>query len=423
VTAFLVADLGFGDAGKGTITDFLVRTRKAPLVVRYNGGAQAGHTVVAGDRTFTFAQLGSGTLVPGVRTHLSRFMVVHPTGLLVEAERLKSIGVNDALDRISISPDARVITPFHQAAGRLREIARGRARHGSCGVGVGETIQDAIEHPKDAIAIGELGQRALKKTLVRIRDRKRSEVEARRQVLAKSPGGEIELAVLDSNEIAERWLDAVKPFLERVKIVDDRTAIPTHGPVVFEGAHGVLLDEWRGFHPYTTWHTTTFEHAFELLRDHAEPISRVGVLRTYATRHGVGPFPTEDLAVDFPEPHNPSGAWQGAFRRGWLDMVLARYAIAACGGVDRLAITHLDRLEPDWQICTAYAGKPVDLGPPRDLAHQEHLGKSLLRVQPEYAAVPHEPDGFLAAIERSLEVPVWIASHGPRAEDKRERSA
>src|SRR5581483_7028007 len=79
VTAYLVADLGFGDAGKGTITDFLVRQHAAPLVVRYNGGAQAGHTVVTRDRAFTFAQFGSGTLVPGVRTHVSRFMVVHPT--------------------------------------------------------------------------------------------------------------------------------------------------------------------------------------------------------------------------------------------------------------------------------------------------------------------------------------------------------
>ncbi|HEY7215209.1 MAG TPA: adenylosuccinate synthetase, partial [Thermoanaerobaculia bacterium] len=136
--AFLLVDLGFGDAGKGLLTDFLVRRSGATVVVRYNGGAQAGHNVVTPDgRHHTFAQLGSGSFVAGVRTFLSRHVVVHPTALLAEAAALRAKGVGDALDRVRLSERALVITPFHQAAGRLRELARGAARHGSCGVGVG----------------------------------------------------------------------------------------------------------------------------------------------------------------------------------------------------------------------------------------------------------------------------------------------
>ena len=404
MTAFVIADLGFGDAGKGTITDFLVRRFEVSLVVRYNGGAQAGHTVETSDgRHFTFAQFSSGTLVPHVRTHLSRFRAVHPTGLLVEADRLRDVGVTDALDRISISPDALIITPFHQAAGRLREQ---RQRHGSCGVGVGETVRDSLEHPEDTITAGEIGTPALAGKLARIRERKRAELED------ETP-----------DEVADRWIDALRPFVARVRLAADDEAIPKSGSVVFEGAHGVLLDEWRGFHPHTTWHTCTFEHAHELLRGFSDPVTRVGVLRTYATRHGLGPFPTEDLALDLPEPHNPPGEWQGAFRRGWLDAVLAKYAITACRGVDRLAITHLDRLASGWQMAASYAGTSLALGPPHDLAHQEALGNSLRAAQPEYVPMPHQPDAFLAALEHTLEAPVWIASHGPRAEDKRERCA
>ncbi|MDQ3037226.1 MAG: adenylosuccinate synthetase, partial [Myxococcota bacterium] len=128
MSAWIVADLGFGDSGKGTITDFLVRELGARTVVRWNGGAQAGHTVVTGDgRAHTFSQFGAGTFVPGVRTHLAEPVVVHPTALLVEARYLERSGVGDALARLTIAESARLITPFHQSANRARESARGAA--------------------------------------------------------------------------------------------------------------------------------------------------------------------------------------------------------------------------------------------------------------------------------------------------------
>src|SRR5690606_29247276 len=117
MTAFIVVDLGFGDAGKGTIVDYLCRRERATLVVRTNGGAQAGHNVVTADgRHHTFSQLGAGTFVPGVRTHLSRFVVVHPTALAIEAQRLEARGVLDPLARVTVAGDAYVTTPFHQRA-------------------------------------------------------------------------------------------------------------------------------------------------------------------------------------------------------------------------------------------------------------------------------------------------------------------
>lgn len=150
--ALVVADLGFGDAGKGSSVDFLVRAYKAHTVVRYNGGAQAGHNVVTQDgRQHVFAQFGSGTFVPGVQTHLSRHMLVNPVSMLDEEEHLCSLSVSDAFHRTTIDEEALIITPFHQAANRLREYARGKDRHGSCGRGIGETMTDALRWPDMAV--------------------------------------------------------------------------------------------------------------------------------------------------------------------------------------------------------------------------------------------------------------------------------
>ncbi|TDB72357.1 adenylosuccinate synthetase, partial [Actinomadura sp. KC216] len=159
----IVVDLGFGDAGKGTVVDHLCSTRPAFLggrpprppgergvatVVRFNGGAQAAHNVVLDDgRHHTFAQFGSGTFTPGVRTHLSRFMLVDPLALAAEADHLRALGVADALDRLTADRDALLTTPYHRAANRARETARGAARHGSCGMGIGETVAYAQAHP------------------------------------------------------------------------------------------------------------------------------------------------------------------------------------------------------------------------------------------------------------------------------------
>ena len=111
--------------------------------------------VTADGRHHTFAQFGSGSFTPGVRTHLSRFVLVDPLALAAEAAHLASVGVSDALDRLTVDRDALLATPYHQAANRARELARGRDRHGSCGMGIGETVRYALDHPADAPRVAD----------------------------------------------------------------------------------------------------------------------------------------------------------------------------------------------------------------------------------------------------------------------------
>uniref|UniRef100_UPI001C5D2E9A adenylosuccinate synthetase n=1 Tax=Nonomuraea rhizosphaerae TaxID=2665663 RepID=UPI001C5D2E9A len=320
----IVVDLGYGDAGKGTVVDWLCATRPVHAVVRFNGGAQAAHNVVLPDgRHHTFAQFGSGTL-RGVRTHLSRFVVVDPLALSAEAEHLERIGVPDPYGLITVDRDCLLATPYHVEANRRRELARGKDRHGSCGMGIGETMAYALEH-------GSLAPRAGDPSPVLAR---------KLRVLREALGVE--------GPPVEDCVAAYEAFASRVRLVDGLP--PLSGPTVFEGAQGVLLDENHGFDPYTTWSTTTFANA-ETLLEGAGAV-RLGVLRTYTTRHGPGPLVTEDPTLELPERHNGTGPWQGPFRTGHFDAVAHRYAIEAAGGVDELALTHLDA--PVSRLCHAY---------------------------------------------------------------------
>ncbi len=197
------------------------------------------------------------------------------------------------------------------------------------------------------------------------------------------------------------------------------------GPVVFEGAQGVLLDEWRGFHPYTTWSTTTFANAETLLAEAGQTAVRLGVVRAYMTRHGPGPFVTEDPGLELPEPHNRRGPWQGAFRTGHFNAVAFRYAVEVAGGVDALAVTHVDTAaRQPVRLCRGYQvdGQRLDRlppGPERDLGYQERLTGMLLRARPEY----EDPGGnWPGVIEGVLGAPVAVVSAGPAAADKHQGS-
>ncbi|MEU7574736.1 adenylosuccinate synthetase [Micromonospora sp. NPDC049240] len=401
----LVVDLGYGDAGKGTVVDALCATRPVHTVVRFNGGAQAAHNVVLRDgRAHTFAQFGAGTFRPGVRTHLARHVVVDPLALAAEADHLAAVGVPDAFDRLTVDGEALLATPYHRAANRAREIARGVDRHGSCGLGVGEAVAYGLAHPDEAPRIEDCRRPAvLRRRLTALRDRLTAE-----------------LGALDAPPVDD-CLPAYAAFADRVAIVDRSwlTGALRAGTCVFEGAQGVLLDEWHGFHPYTTWSTTTFANAETLLAEAgmAGTAQRLGVLRVTTTRHGPGPLVTEDPALPFTDPRNPTNAWQGRFRFGHFDAVAHRYALDVAGGVDGLALTHLDLAGPRLRMCRRYADGLDRLvpGPPGDLERQAALTGRLMLARP---VLDEAPTDWPSAVSEALGAPVLLTSHGPTAEEK-----
>ncbi|MGC0418651.1 adenylosuccinate synthetase [Embleya sp. AB8] len=411
-----VVDLGFGDAGKGTTVDRLcargrAQGRPVHAVVRFNGGAQAAHNVVTDDgRHHTFAQFGAGTFTPGTRTHLSRFMLVDPLALAAEAEHLRALGVADPLGLLTVDREALLTTPYHAAANRARELARGANRHGSCGMGVGETAAFALAHPDAAPRVADCDSAGLlRRRLGAVRDTLSAE-------FGTPLGPDVEACVT-----------AFLAFGRAVRRTDRAYAreLLRGGPVVFEGAQGVLLDEWHGFHPYTTWSTTTFANAETLVAEAGEELYRLGVLRTHTTRHGAGPLPSEDAALTaaLPDRYNGTGRWQGAFRVGHFDVVAHRYAVAVCGGVDGVALTHTDRLgHAGLGVVRAYGGVEPAVGPVPDLGYAERqtgrmfAARPVLEQAPPAAAWPE----FVGA---ELGAPVTLISFGPRTGDKREQPA
>ncbi|MEV4636575.1 adenylosuccinate synthetase [Actinoplanes sp. NPDC049548] len=392
-----VVDLGYGDAGKGTVVDALCAAGPVRAVLRFNGGAQAAHNVVVpGGRHHTFAQFGSGTLA-GVPTHLTRFVVVDPLALAAEATSL-----GNPFHLLTVDGDALLATPWHRGANRVRERRRGGDRHGSCGMGIGQTMEYALSHPDAPRVADTRSPRTLRRRLAAVRDRLTAAL------------GPLDAPPLDD------VMTAFTAFGAAVSIVDDSFTgrLLREGRCVFEGAQGVLLDEWRGWHPYTTWSTTTFDNVAAL----CDSFERLGVVRTYTTRHGPGPFVTE-APLDLPERHNGAGEWQGAFRVGHFDAVAHRYAAEVAGGVDALAVTHLDAPArcTALRICTAYeaGGEIVDRIQPgslRDLDHQSRLTALLAGARP---AALHRPAAWAQEIGHLLGAPVQIESWGPNRTDKR----
>ncbi|MGB8644541.1 MAG: adenylosuccinate synthetase [Anaerolineae bacterium] len=457
--AILVVGLGYGDEGKGSLVDYLVRETHAHTVVRYNGGAQAAHNVIdARGRHHTFAQFGSGMFVPGTRTHLSRYMMVEPMSLFKEEEHLRALGIRDALARLSIDRRALITTPYHQAANRLREMARGSDRHGSCGRGVGETMWDYVTYGDRVLFAGDLAERGRALDKLRfIRETKLASLHDVLQHLHRTPEVDRELNVLTDASYDEFCADGYGRLVRAVQIVDEgyfRGLTEVDGALVFEGAQGALLDEWYGFHPYTTWSTTTLKNAYELLNEQGYDgeIVRLGALRAYSTRHGSGPFVTEDSHWGrlIPDRHNGLNDWQREFRVGPLDLVATRYALDIIGGVDYIAATNFDRLAqvPSWRVCDAYcyAGSVDDTmrdhfeqgqdgalvrikrSPVIDLDYQAQLTDLLAKCEPRYRLIERgrvdaQEDllTYIEMMEQGLGTPIGIISHGPKAQDKQRR--
>lgn len=330
MSAKIVVGLGFGDEGKGTVTDALVaNSSRNPLVVRFSGGAQAAHNVITENGVHhTFSQFGSGTL-RSAATLLSKHVLVDPLRLYTEGLALNELIGRNALELVAVDERAPLVTRIHQAVNHVRERARGDSRHGSCGLGMGETEFYKL-HNADYPTIGDLQTpKALERKLKKL------------HAWAEDQVGDLGIPLEDV--FAELEAFGADNHLHILKAHQTNAVICAEPELIFEGSQGVLLDEWVGFHPHTTWSTVTPTNALSIIEEagatHA--VERIGVTRTYTTRHGAGPLPTESNMLNYTEEHNGYGEFQGAWRVGNLDLTLLAYS-ASVMRPHSIAITHMD---------------------------------------------------------------------------------
>jgi adenylosuccinate synthase len=441
----------YGDEGKATTDEALHVKRESFLGVRFQGGPQTAHNVISGNRHHTFAQIASGSFVPGVATYLSPFMLIEPRQLLDEAKHLESVGVPEIFRRLYIDRDAVVITPFHIAANQLKEVARGGMAHGSCGTGVWETESFARAYPLDCVRASDLLDReTLLRKLCFVYEAKAKELKELLVLYADDKRTETAIDTFRNwNIVIQNAAELYQHVAKQVMVVDITwfaKRMRTEETVIFEGAQGVLLDENFGFHPNTTGSTTTYKNAISLLQEigYHGSIVKVAVLRSYMTRHGFGIFVSEDpaLSKQIPDMHNGTGTWQGSFRIGYLDFVALNYSFAVSGKPDFLSLTCLDRIKemPTFKICTKYKyeGDTNDLTGYLEhdgcevtniipyysevesiqLERQARLTQLLSRCSPIYQLLSKDTDSYLSLVQEKLQVPIGIASFGPRYEDK-----
>jgi adenylosuccinate synthase len=294
------------------------------------------------------------------------------------------------------------VTPYHKQMNRLRESLRENP-HGTCGMGIGETRAYDLMYPGDAPRVVDLlspleFERKLYILSMRL-CREAMELFAE----AGNPRDREDLLNvfrLPMREISDAMLGKLPYF---TMSFDDKWA--EGRTLIFEGAQGVLLDEDFGFHPHTTWSKTTPDNARAILEELGRPPAFVyGVVRSYMTRHGAGPLPTEVLGLSgmLHEPHNGSDGWQGSFRCGWFDAGLTRYAVTVSQGVDALVVTHMDSL---WELRSKGYGIYFSVGQTHEDPHAH-----LQWVEPG--------TDYSALIAEHVGVPVCILSAGPRASDK-----
>ncbi|MDG4594703.1 MAG: adenylosuccinate synthetase [Candidatus Contendobacter sp.] len=351
-TARVVIGAQFGDEGKGRVTDhYAAEAGCDGIVIRFNGGAQAGHTVVMPDGLrHVFSHVGSGAFA-GSATFLSRFFVSNPILLLKEMAILAAKGVEPA---IYVDPQSPVTTPYDMMINQIVERERGGNRHGSCGVGFGETIERNLT-PAYALTVADLADRfalAAKLDLIR-----RDYAPARLARLGFAHAFARNADLFRSDAILERYIEDTRRFAEAITVADVRTA--TRGRhLLFEGAQGLLLDQDRGFFPHVTRSNTGLRNVLTLAEElDLERLEVTYATRAYSTRHGAGPLPRELPEKPYPgvvDATNVPNAYQGTLRFGWLDLDVLRDAIAEdladavrLPGLSiktRLAITCLDQV-------------------------------------------------------------------------------
>ena len=329
-----VIGAGYGDEGKGLLVDSLAAATPGVTVVRFNGGAQAGHTVTTPDgRRHVFHHLCAGALA-GAESFLSRFFVVNPILFAAEADALAQLGANIG---VAVDPRASVTLPADMMINQIVERGRGNARHGSCGLGIGETIERNLR-PEFAVTVADLVDRPrLQAILSRVR---KHWTDERLATLGRRDLSDEERALLADTSIDEHWLDDVAVFSSRARVA----TTPGDGPLIFEGGQGLKLDQTRGAYPFVTRSNTGSRNVVDLAHDWGvEALDLIYVTRCYRTRHGAGPLAHEHMTALFPgliDATNLPNPWQGTLRFAPLDLdELAADILADCADASGLATT------------------------------------------------------------------------------------
>ncbi|MBF2088611.1 MAG: adenylosuccinate synthase [Synechococcales cyanobacterium K44_A2020_017] len=336
----------WGDEGKGKITDLL--SKSADVVVRYQGGVNAGHTVVVKDQVFKLHLIPSGILYPSTDCIIGNGTVIDPAGLITELDQLEALGISTK--NLMISETAHVTMPYHRMIDQASEERRGSLKIGTTKRGIGPTYADKSERMGirmiDLINPSEMQQQI------------RWTVEHKNIILEKLYG----LPALDPEQVIEEYAvyaDRLRPHVgdSSLKIYD---AVKKRRNVLFEGAQGTLLDLDHGTYPYVTSSNPVAGGACVGTGVGPTIIDRViGVAKAYTTRVGEGPFPTElegGIGAHLCDRGAEFGTTTGRQRRcGWFDAVIGRYAVRI-NGLDCLAVTKLDVLDEldEIQVCVAY---------------------------------------------------------------------
>jgi adenylosuccinate synthase len=403
----------WGDEGKGKIVDLL--SENADIVVRYQGGANAGHTVSFDGKTYILHLLPSGIFHQNVTCVIGNGVVIDPIALMDEIEMVKSAGV-DIKGRLLISHNAHLIMPYHKLLDKIYD--QGEDKIGTTGRGIGPAYVD--KYARVGIKVVDLLDR---ETLCR---KLRKNIEAKNEILEKIYGA----TKLDVEKIIDEYIEFDKKIDEFVTdtALYLNNAIKEKKKILLEGAQGALLDIDHGTYPFVTSSNPTAGGASTGSGIPPTKINGViGVIKAYTTRVGEGPFPTElkdEIGDYIREKGVEFGATTGRPRRcGWLDLVSLRYSIMI-NGIDKLALTKIDVLSEldEIKICVSYEinGKKLKSFPtnPEALSKVTPIYETLkgwkkdLSNISSYSELPAEAKEFVEAIELFTGVEISIISIG-----------
>jgi adenylosuccinate synthase len=413
--ATVICGLQWGDEGKGKATDLLAD--RVSMVVRYQGGDNAGHTVVIGEEVFKLHLVPSGVLHPHIAPVIGSGVVVNPQRLLDEMAMLRERGIST--DRIRVSSAAHVILPYHVALDAARESSAAEGAIGTTKRGIGPAYAD--RSARSGVRMADLLEPDT------LRSRLASALPEKNAVLEHVYGAP-PFGLEDLYETALRWGEQLREHIvDTTTLVQDALAAGEH--ILLEGAQGTMLDLDHGTYPYVTSSNpvaggaTTGGGVGPLQIDEV-----IGVLKAYATRVGSGPLPTElmdDVGEHMVSVGREFGTTTGRRRRcGWLDLVPLRYAVRV-NSVSSIMLNKLDILTglPELKVCVAYRvdGRVTDEWPldAASLERAEPVYESLpgwtedLRQVANVEALPAAALRYIAAIEERVGVPITIVSVGP----------